>query len=187
MAAYYWNERYKYAQALPVATDQQRRRRYRELTALNRDFVAVASTYGRVLVADRFITAAGGHGKGVDPSFKEATVGGIAGGHKYIVKGVLFKLATGTALPYCRARSLSPDEAAAKAAGHDLRGATHFAKVGAVEVALMTVVDFRGFRIVAQALLPLANGPDGGADDSLKLGSRDALRYRSSGKRQPWG
>eukprot|EP00936_MAST-01D_sp_MAST-1D-sp1_P002903 g2903.t1 len=172
MSKFYWNERFKFANAMPSETESQRRRRYRELTALKNDFVAVATTHVKVLVQDRFIPAATA---GSAPTFREAAVGGIAGGFKYIQKGILFKLSTGTSAPYSRAVSLSPDEAAAKAAGHDLRGATHFAKVGAVEVALMSVIDYRGFRIVAQALLPIE------PSRSLMLGSSDGGRTVLSG------
>lgn len=45
-------------------------------------------------------------------------LGGVAGGMKYLWRGILFKLADGSQGPYG-----GSDEAAAKAAGHELRGA----------------------------------------------------------------
>lgn len=44
-------------------------------------------------------------------------LGGVAGGMKYLWRGILFKLADGSQGPYG-----GSDEAAAKAAGHELRG-----------------------------------------------------------------
>ena len=44
-------------------------------------------------------------------------LGGVAGGKKYLWRGILFKLADGSKGPYG-----GSDEAAAKAAGHELRG-----------------------------------------------------------------
>ncbi|CAN0549238.1 unnamed protein product, partial [Ectocarpus sp. 8 AP-2014] len=44
-------------------------------------------------------------------------LGGLAGGKKYLWRGILFKLADGSQGPYG-----GSDEAAAKAAGHELRG-----------------------------------------------------------------
>ena len=44
-------------------------------------------------------------------------LGGVAGGKKYLWRGILFKLADGSQGPYG-----GSDEAAAKAAGHELRG-----------------------------------------------------------------
>ena len=53
-------------------------------------------------------------------SIRPRQIGGVAGGHKFEWRGVLFKLADGWSGPYC-----GSDEAAAKALGHDLRGANH--------------------------------------------------------------
>lgn len=44
------------------------------------------------------------------------------------------------------------DEAAAKAAGHDLKGTIHYFNCGVKEIhlPLMTLIDYKGFRMVAQ-------------------------------------
>lgn len=63
------------------------------------------------------------------------------------------------------------DEAAAKAAGHDMKSVVHYFESGVSELRfpLMALIDYRGFRMTAQALLPLGS-------DSLKYGSCDAGR-----------
>jgi hypothetical protein len=75
-------------------------------------------------------------------------------------------MATGTSGPYN-----GSDEAAAKAAGHDLKGSIHYYNSGVKELhlPLMAVIDYKGFRMTAQALLPLGS-------NSLIYGSADAGR-----------
>lgn len=52
-------------------------------------------------------------------SVRPKRLGGVAGGKKYVWRGILFKLADGSQGPYG-----GSDEAAAKAAGHELRSAS---------------------------------------------------------------
>ena len=63
------------------------------------------------------------------------------------------------------------DEAAAKAAGHDMKSVVHYFECGVKELRfpLMALIDYRGFRMTAQALLPLG-------ESSLIYGSCDAGR-----------
>lgn len=63
------------------------------------------------------------------------------------------------------------DEAAAKAAGHDMKSVVHYFESGVRDLRfpLMALIDYRGFRMTAQAYLPL--GPN-----SLRYGSSDAGR-----------
>eukprot|EP00947_MAST-08B_sp_MAST-8B-sp1_P003066 g3066.t1 len=102
-------------------------------------------------------------------------MGGIAGGRKYIVNGILYKLASAAeeGSPY-----ENSFEAANKAAAHDLRGATAISNAAeaikkrepgkaVLHVTLNALVDYLGFRLQAMPTLPLESG-------SLKLGSGDA-------------
>ncbi|CAN0451196.1 unnamed protein product, partial [Laminaria digitata] len=75
------------------------------------------------------------------------SLGGVAGGKKFVWRGILFKLADGSSGPYC-----GNDEAAAKGAGHDLRGATHYlgTRIRGLHFALQCLIDFKGFRMTAQ-------------------------------------
>ena len=63
------------------------------------------------------------------------------------------------------------DEAAAKAAGHDLKGSVHYStcKVRELHVPLILLIDYKGFRMSAQAFLPLG-------ENSLVYGSAGAFQ-----------
>ncbi len=79
-------------------------------------------------------------------------------------RGILFKLADGSSGPWN-----GSDEAALKAAGHDLKGSIHYFNSGVdiLRIPLMTLIDYKGFRMTAQAVLPLSPG-------SIIYGSADA-------------
>eukprot|EP00639_Heterosigma_akashiwo_P025907 CAMPEP_0194693972 /NCGR_PEP_ID=MMETSP0295-20121207/20929_1 /TAXON_ID=39354 /ORGANISM="Heterosigma akashiwo, Strain CCMP2393" /LENGTH=191 /DNA_ID=CAMNT_0039585115 /DNA_START=46 /DNA_END=618 /DNA_ORIENTATION=- len=154
-----WNERFQHAISLPESTDEEKLLKYTLLTSVNRDFIATAETYAKTVISEYFLPE---HLKSV----KSGQFGGIAGGRKYCWRGILFKLADGQCGPY-----EGSDAAAAKAMGHDLRGAAHLARAAAAAprlgVALQALIDYRGFRMSAQALLPVDRS-------TLKAGSADA-------------
>jgi len=102
-------------------------------------------------------------------------VGGVAGGHKFMAEGFLFKLAVDPKLAencYLYGGDKPFLDRAAKAASQELHGANqfyfYFLHCGIpIQVPWQTIVDYRGFRIVAMPILPLA-------DSELIYGSNDA-------------
>eukprot|EP00753_Platysulcus_tardus_P018257 PLAT6799.1.p1 GENE.PLAT6799.1~~PLAT6799.1.p1 ORF type:complete len:1510 (+),score=553.32 PLAT6799.1:376-4530(+) len=100
-----------------------------------------------------------------EKTIKPADVGGIAGGSKFISGGIFFKFVLDDSGLY------GSDESALKAARHDLKGARAYlqANVRKLRTPLMALLDFRGFRLMASALLPLSSG-------SLAYGSDDQGR-----------
>ncbi len=62
--------------------------KYKLLNSLNTDFIATASTYAKTIISEYFLEE---HEK----TAKIAHLGGIAGGRKYLLGGILFKLASG--------------------------------------------------------------------------------------------
>ena len=60
--------------------------KFKELANLASDFVYCASTYGKIIISEYSSQI-----KTINPS----SVGGIAGGEKYMVAGILFKFAVG--------------------------------------------------------------------------------------------
>ena len=82
-----WNRRYQTALALPEPHDcaVTRLRKYEALTALQRDFVAAATTAATTLITELFLPP---HRKSVQPR----AVGGVAGGRKLELHGILFKV-----------------------------------------------------------------------------------------------
>ncbi|CAM9490420.1 unnamed protein product [Pylaiella littoralis] len=150
-----WNERWQEALSLPNGSNMERGYRRSSLDAVYSDFVHTAVTYGRTIISEYFLHE---YMKSVKPK----RLGGVAGGKKYLWRGILFKLADGSQGPYG-----GSDEAAAKAAGHELRGASEYLKTGVgLCVPPMCLLDYKGFRMLAQAHLPL------GAR-SLKMGTDD--------------
>ncbi|KAG5189616.1 CLU domain-containing protein, partial [Tribonema minus] len=133
-------------------------RKYQALTALNKDFISAAVTYGRTIISEYFLKE---EAKSVCPSL----VGGIAGGRKFLLRGILFKLADGSRGPYD-----GSDEAAGKALNNDLKGAVHLVKcsIPGLFCSLQALIDYKGFRMHAQAQLPLCSRA------TLRCGSCDA-------------
>jgi hypothetical protein len=73
------------------------------------EFINRVTSIGEIIIRDHFKELC-------DRIFKPADMGGIAGGTKYIVDGLLFKFADPAEGPY-----LGSYELANKATGHDLR------------------------------------------------------------------
>ncbi|GAM20836.1 hypothetical protein SAMD00019534_040110 [Acytostelium subglobosum LB1] len=118
---------------------------YREISKLAHDFVYTAKIYGKVIISELMLPL---HLKTIKP----INIGGVAGGHKYIALGILFKLALDSQGLYVG------DHNAMKAAGHELKGLMSYynARVEGLHHPLMTLIDYRGFRLVAMSLLPIS-------------------------------
>ena len=160
-----WNQRFQEALELSEDTRDERIRKLLLLNGIDRDFCACARRYAETIINEYFLHA---KDKSMYPS---GDVGGHAGGEKYVFRGILFKLADGDVGPWH-----GSDEAAAKAAGHDLRGnmayyaACREAGVDReVRFPLIALVDYKGFRMTAQALLPLRKGDDA----TIRIGTAD--------------
>eukprot|EP00752_Nemacystus_decipiens_P012980 g11486.t1 len=140
-----WNELFQEALELPENNDEECYTKWQRLTTVNRDFVAAAVTYGKTIISEYFLPTR-------DKSIRPVEYGGACGGIKFVWRGILFKLADGSKGPYC-----GNDEAAAKGAGHDLRGATHYlgTRIRELHYALQCLIDYKGFRMTAQAELPV--------------------------------
>ena len=86
---------------------EHRLRCYRELSNLALDFVHCAKTYGRLIISEAETPV---EHKTIPPT----SIGGFAGGDKYIVNNILFKFAVDSH------NLFDCEEAAHKVAGHDL-------------------------------------------------------------------
>ncbi|EFA85283.1 Histidine kinase A [Heterostelium album PN500] len=117
---------------------------YREISKLAHDFVYTAKIYGKVIISELTLPL---HLKTIKP----INIGGVAGGHKYIALGILFKLALDSQGLYVG------DQNAMKAAGHELKGLMSYynARVEGLHHPLMALIDYRGYRLVAMSLLPI--------------------------------
>lgn len=153
-----WNRQFQRIMEMPEESKSDRVRKYAMLSTLNKDFVNAAKTYAQIIISEYFLHVQ-------NKSIVAKNIGGLAGGKKYIWRGILFKMADGTSGPWN-----GSDEAASKAAGHDLKGTIQYFNSGVKELCfpLITLIDYKGFRMTAQAILPLNKGK------SLIYGSEDA-------------
>ncbi len=167
-----WNEKFQAALEIKESAEKNER-----LAALRSDFISTAEFYGRIILAERFLPV-------YRKSIKPVNLGGVAGGTKYLVHGILYKFAEDVDLGLGRwmyGGHERNDAAAAKACGNELKGLSAVFQACAeldLRVPLMCLVDFSGFRISAQAFLPVGG-------DTLVYGSRDAGKTILSGKGAP--
>jgi Clustered mitochondria len=146
---------------------------YTRLSALVQDFNYVARTYGKIIILERYSPA---------KTIRPVNLGGVGGGEKFVAAGILFKFAVDKYGLY------GDDAFSAKAAGNELKGLLSYyqARVPEIHVPLMTLVDFRGFRLVAQCIAPVQNllygSDDGGmtvfADDPTLNGAMELAAKR---------
>lgn len=131
--------------------------KYLKLRELAHDFNLTAEVYAKILISELFLSPSE---KTIPPS----TIGGLAGGTKFICQGILFKFAVDVQLPnspfWMYGKHTAATEYAMKAAGSELRHIVAFSNaVGETDlrVPLMALIDYRGFRLVASSLLPIAS------------------------------
>eukprot|EP00947_MAST-08B_sp_MAST-8B-sp1_P000549 g549.t1 len=164
-----WGEDYRQLSEMAEDDDAKRKAKFQLVSEISQNFINDVAIVGKRIIEEIFIK------EYRRISFKPIGMGGIAGGRKYIVNGILYKLASAAeeGSPY-----ENSFEAANKAAAHDLRGATAISNAAEAikkrepgkempHVTLNALVDYLGFRLQAMPTLPLESG-------SLKLGSGDA-------------
>ena len=137
------------------------------MASVAQDFNDLCFSYGSIILQEYHLLD---HEKTIKPS---TNLGGRAGGVKYIHGGILFKVAL--ALGAAKQIYADSDEFAAKAAGHEFRSNSLVFKVQTrgdfpagvqqVHTPLTCIIDYRGLRCLAVAMLPL---------QSLRYGSDDA-------------
>jgi hypothetical protein len=167
-----WNSRFQSILEMPETTTAKANDKYRCLAALAIDFVNTAQTFGKMIISEHLLSD---DRKTIAPVY---SLGGQAGGFKYVARGILFKLARDQATDYERdidnsssqpqshryiygGMGGSNDEYAAKASGHELKSAinyfNYFQSLASqdraiprhvVRVPMQALVDFRGFRLL---------------------------------------
>ncbi|GAM26590.1 hypothetical protein SAMD00019534_097650 [Acytostelium subglobosum LB1] len=155
-----WNAEYQ------TLVNNNKMEGYRDLSKLAHDFVYTAKIYGKVIISELTLPL---HLKTIKP----INIGGVAGGHKYIALGILFKLALDSQGLYVG------DQNAMKAAGHELKGLMSYynARVDGLHHPLMALIDYRGYRLVAMSLLPI-NGETivyGSSDGGITVHNQNEL------------
>lgn len=144
--AFYWNEEFQHISERIRDVDLfDEEHIYVAMANLYHDFEYAAETYGKIIIAERFLPVSQ---KSIPPAF---FMGGQAGGEKYIVQGILFKFAVDKNGLY------NGDHYAAKAAGHDLKSLiqVYKSRVPGIFVPMMCLVDYLGYRLIAMSMLPV--------------------------------
>eukprot|EP01091_Cochliopodium_minus_P016198 TRINITY_DN5993_c0_g1_i1.p1 TRINITY_DN5993_c0_g1~~TRINITY_DN5993_c0_g1_i1.p1 ORF type:complete len:1174 (+),score=399.27 TRINITY_DN5993_c0_g1_i1:76-3597(+) len=129
-----------------------------ELIHLSQDFTKSARRYGKIIISEVYRP-------NKFKTIKPKDVGGVIGGEKYIVNNILFKFA----VDHHKLLGENGDAYAAKIAGHELKGLKAFFNLNfsGISFPLMSLIDYKGFRLIAVSLLPLSK-------NSLIYGSNDA-------------
>lgn len=147
-----WSKRF---QAYMALEDEQTR--LLKLAYLAHDFQHAAEVYGRIIISERYLPVE-------DKTIKPLDIGGVAGGDKYVVMGILFKFALDKELvrkKWMYGDRIPNDSLAMKAADHELRSlarilASETTAQQSVSAPLMSIVNYRGFRIIAVSVIPIS-------------------------------
>lgn len=126
-----------------------------ELMELSNDFVACVSRYGKVIISEHELPVE-------QKTIKPTDMGGVIGGQKYCVLGILFKFAIDAE------GVLGSDYAAAKVAGLEMSGVASCLRchIPGIHYPLTALLDYKGFRLIGSSLLDLGK-------DSLVYGSKN--------------
>eukprot|EP00727_Mastigamoeba_balamuthi_P008686 m51a1_g444 hypothetical protein (1769) ;mRNA; r:86393-107549 len=129
------------------------------LINLANDFIYAATTFGKIIIAELYIPVQQKSIKPIDL--------GMAGGDKYLIHNIYFKFARDNKKIY------GSDYAASKAGGHELKGCINIFNclttwVHGVYIPMMVLVDYRGYRLIAESVLPIEG------KETLVYGSADA-------------
>ncbi|MDP2439671.1 MAG: hypothetical protein Q8P67_28310 [archaeon] len=164
-ASMIWNNQYRAALSMEDTLE-----RHTKLTTITNDFTYAALSFAKIIIAELPLPYP-------EKTIKPLDYGGVAGGLKYSVDGILFKIAKDTLI------SAEPplwmyggpdgpdDEAAIKAAHGELNGAESFimSYTKGLNIPLISLITYRGFTIVAISLIPVDKS-------TLKYGCADGGR-----------
>lgn len=161
-----WNTEFQRILEMPNDTPQERLERALRVRKFKGDFEEKAVEHARTIIEEV-------HLPNLQKSIRSLDVGGQAGGEKYMADNIFFKFAIDSSDLY------GGDEHAMKAASHELMGLRSYydfiafkSSEGAsppLRVGYMTLIDYRGYRLIATCLLPIGK-------DTLLYGSCDAGR-----------
>jgi hypothetical protein len=140
-----WNKDFQECVDLPEQTTQQKLYKFEKIREVAQNFVTTAELFGKIIIAEAYVP---NKYKTIKPV---PELGGFAGGEKYIWNGILFKFAMDWKGLY------KSDESAMKAAGHELKSLMQVfnSRIKGLHVPLITLIDYLGFRLVAESILPI--------------------------------
>ena len=154
-----WNTRFQSALDLPESTPTAALHKYSILSTLSSDFVSLAKLYGRTIIEEYFLQPSSQR-----TIHQSSGMGGLAGGRKYIVRGILFKLCSDVQLSggggssrWLYGGDECDYESANKVGSHELKSAIRFFSFhsSGLRVPMLALVDYLGYRLLAMPILPL--------------------------------
>ena len=160
-----WNKEFQDALNLQDGPE-----RWESLSTIARDFVYCSKMYGKIIISEYNLPI---ERKTIPP----IDAGGRAGGMKYIAANIFFKFALDTAdelgVWMYGGNDRPFDSAAMKGASNDMLGLQSYfnSNVSGLHYPLMSIIDYRGFRLLAMTILPIKK------DTTLLYGSRDAGKH----------
>lgn len=151
-----WNREFQEVIELSPLDDESRLKRFEKIAKIANNFDENAILYAKIIISEIFVPD---KFKTIKPA---RAFGGIAGGQKYIHNGILFKFATDWRGLY------GSDQVAMKAAGHEMTGLLTVIEAyqsvlldtklrSWLSFPLLTLIDYQGFRLIAQSFLPISN------------------------------
>lgn len=184
-----WNDRFQSILEMSEDSGEEVFIKYKAMAKLSRDFVQLAKMYGRIIISEHRLPDS-------EKTIKPTDIGGRAGGLKYIIRGILFKLSedqmgsqdkNGNPIHIYGGSIGSDYELAMKGAAHELKGATSYLNYfltlteadsaalssSTPRVPMMALITFRGFRLTAMPILPLSKLVYGSADGGATVYSED--------------
>ena len=155
-----WNSQFQ--AALDMKDGKEK---WEQLAHLARDFVYCSKTYGKIIISEYYLPDE-------KKTIKPLQAGGIAGGSKYICSSIFFKFALDTDITNILIENgQTPktnywmyggedgpnDTAAQKATKNDMVGLLSYYNTNTLNLhyPLMSIIDFRGFRLIAMSILPI--------------------------------
>ena len=158
-----WLERFKTTtdhmlQLTPNSSSITRFLAFGDFVSFAQDFDVCVRHYAPIIISELFLDDA-------RKSFRPTEIGGVAGGSKYIIHNILFKLADNSHGIF------DTEEDAQKTAAHELKSMSNLFNLHQNKLLLpyMMLVDYKGYRIVAMPLLPVSR-------ETLRFGSDDGGR-----------
>ena len=148
-----WNDGFKKINAKISSfsnntTTAERVMAYNDLIGLMEDFLLAVRSFGRIIISEA-------HLPDHERTIPTTSLGGVIGGQKYLVQGILFKFSSDEMGILGR----DSDPLSAKIAGHELKGllacVNELSDEG-LESPLMALVDYKGFRLIAMSQMPIS-------------------------------
>ncbi|EFA76500.1 putative protein 150-kD protein cluA [Heterostelium album PN500] len=165
-----WNKRFQSIMDRPESG-----LKYQLLSVIVNDFVHCASTFGKIIIAERYLS-------NDEKTIKPLALGGVAGGEKYRCNDIVFKFVVDVEIAdgvWMYGGDKRSDEKAQKSAGHELKGWNHVFDAGSslIRLPLMTIIDFAGYRLLAICSLPIGKKTIvyGSNDGGITVNNRDSL------------